>query len=125
MRLDVLVADELVPAFARIVSRRRVQEEGERMVEKLHQILPKQLMVTKIQAHAPERGPAKELLERPFGMPGPLEFLPGHDDRRVPAVHGDDLWTGALGLADQGAQPVLRLLQLPALHVQPSCLRTL
>lgn len=52
VRLDILVAEEEVPAFARIVSRRRVQEEGERMVEKLHEILPKQLQVTKIQAQA-------------------------------------------------------------------------
>lgn len=52
VRLDILVAEEEVPAFARIVSRRRVQEEGERMVEKLHAILPKQLQVTKIQAQA-------------------------------------------------------------------------
>ncbi|KND50653.1 MAG: elongation factor 4 [Parcubacteria bacterium C7867-001] len=52
VRLDILVAEEEVPAFARVVSRRRVQEEGERMVEKLHGILPKQLMVTKIQAQA-------------------------------------------------------------------------
>ena len=50
VRLDVLVAEEPVPAFARVVSRRRVQEEGEKMVEKLHSILPKQLFVTKIQA---------------------------------------------------------------------------
>lgn len=55
VRLDILVAEEEVPAFARIVSRRRVQEEGERMVEKLHQILPKQLQVTKIQAQALNR----------------------------------------------------------------------
>ncbi len=52
VRLDILVADEEVPAFARIISRRRVQEEGERMVEKLHKILPRQLQVTKIQAQA-------------------------------------------------------------------------
>ncbi|MDO8623918.1 MAG: translation elongation factor 4 [bacterium] len=52
VRLDILVADEPVPAFARIISRRRVQEEGEKMVEKLHTILPKQLFVTKIQAKA-------------------------------------------------------------------------
>lgn len=52
VRLDILVAEDEVPAFARIVSRRRVQEEGERMVEKLYQILPKQLQVTKIQARA-------------------------------------------------------------------------
>jgi len=52
VKLDILVAEEEVPAFARIISRRRVQEEGERMVEKLHEILPKQLQVTKIQAQA-------------------------------------------------------------------------
>lgn len=50
VRLDVLVADESVPAFARVVARRRVQEEAEKMVEKLHGLLPKQLFVTKIQA---------------------------------------------------------------------------
>lgn len=52
VRLDILVAEEEVPAFARVVSRRRVQEEGERMVEKLHGILPRQLQITKIQAQA-------------------------------------------------------------------------
>lgn len=52
VRLDVLVAEEAVPAFTRIVARRRVQEEAEKMVEKLHTILPKQLFVTKIQAQA-------------------------------------------------------------------------
>ena len=50
VRLDVLVALEPVPAFARVVARRRVQEEAEKMVEKLHNLLPKQLFVTKIQA---------------------------------------------------------------------------
>ncbi len=52
VRLNILVAEEEVPAFARIIARRRVQEEGERMVEKLAAILPRQLMVTKIQAEA-------------------------------------------------------------------------
>jgi len=41
-----------VPAFARVVARRRVQEEADKMVEKLHGTLPKQLFVTKIQAKA-------------------------------------------------------------------------
>lgn len=50
VRLDILVAEEPVPAFARVVARRRVQEEAEKMVERLHGILPKQLFVTKIQA---------------------------------------------------------------------------
>ena len=52
LKLEVLVAEEPVPAFARVVARRRVQEEAEKMVEKLHAILPKQLFVTKIQARA-------------------------------------------------------------------------
>ena len=52
VRLDVLVAEEPVPAFARVVAARRVQEEAEKMVEKLHAILPKQLFNTKIQARA-------------------------------------------------------------------------
>ncbi|HVX90707.1 MAG TPA: translation elongation factor 4 [Candidatus Paceibacterota bacterium] len=52
VRLDILVADEPVPAFARVVARRRVQEEAEKMVEKLHAILPQQQFVTKIQGEA-------------------------------------------------------------------------
>ncbi|HEY0010701.1 MAG TPA: translation elongation factor 4 [Candidatus Paceibacterota bacterium] len=52
VKLEIFVAEESVPAFARVVSRRRVVEEGERMVEKLHGILPRQQFVTKIQAHA-------------------------------------------------------------------------
>jgi GTP-binding protein LepA len=55
VRLDVLVAEELVPAFARIVARRRVQEEAEKMVERLYALLPRQLFVTKIQARAQGR----------------------------------------------------------------------
>ncbi|HWO07093.1 MAG TPA: translation elongation factor 4 [Candidatus Paceibacterota bacterium] len=50
VRLDVLVAEELMPAFARIVSRRRVQHEAEHLVEKLEELLPKQLFELKIQA---------------------------------------------------------------------------
>ena len=52
VKLEIFVAEEPVPAFARVVARRRVVEDGERMVEKLHDILPKQLFVVKIQAHA-------------------------------------------------------------------------
>ncbi len=55
VRLDVLVADEPVPAFARVIARRRVGEEAEKMVEKLYAILPKQLFTTKIQARAQGR----------------------------------------------------------------------
>lgn len=52
VKLEIFVAEEPVPAFARVIARRRVEEEGERMVEKLQQILPRQMFVVKIQAHA-------------------------------------------------------------------------
>jgi len=52
VRLDILVADEPVPAFARVVSRRRVQEEAESAVERLHKLLPRELFTFKIQAKA-------------------------------------------------------------------------
>lgn len=55
VRLDILVAEEPVPAFARVVARRRIQEEADKMVEKLYATLPKQLFVTKIQARAQGR----------------------------------------------------------------------
>lgn len=55
VRMDLLVAEEPVAAFTRIVARRRVQEEAEKAVEKLHGILPKQLFTTKIQAKAQGR----------------------------------------------------------------------
>ncbi|MBU6321219.1 translation elongation factor 4 [Patescibacteria group bacterium] len=52
VRLDCLVAGEEVPAFAKIVARRRVEIEAEKLVEKLYATLPRQLFVTKIQAQA-------------------------------------------------------------------------
>ncbi len=61
-RLDVLVAEEIVPAFSRVISRRRVEEEGRAAVEKLHAVLPKQLFVVKIQARALGRIIASESL---------------------------------------------------------------
>ena len=51
-RLDILVADELVPAFSRIVARHRVEEEAAAAVEKLYGILPRQMFTTKIQGVA-------------------------------------------------------------------------
>ncbi len=51
-RLDILVADEAIPAFSRVVSRARVEEEALKAVEKLHGILPRQMFVTKIQGKA-------------------------------------------------------------------------
>jgi GTP-binding protein LepA len=52
VRLDVLIAEEVVPAFSRVVARRRVEEDAETVVERLYKALPRQLFVTKIQAKA-------------------------------------------------------------------------
>ncbi len=51
-RLDILVAEESVPAFARVVSKRTVREEAEKDVERLFGILPRQMFTTKIQGKA-------------------------------------------------------------------------
>jgi GTP-binding protein LepA len=50
LRLDMLIADEAVPAFAKVVSRRQLEQEAEESVEKLVKILPRQMFTTKIQA---------------------------------------------------------------------------
>ena len=52
VRLDILIGEEIVPAFTRIVARGKAYEEAEAAVEKLERILPKQLFVTKIQGKA-------------------------------------------------------------------------
>lgn len=49
-RLDVLVAEEPVAAFARIVSTRRAEIEADETVEKLYKALSRQMFVVKIQA---------------------------------------------------------------------------
>jgi len=49
-RMDILVADEVIVAFAKVVSRVRMQEEAEKSVEKLHSVLPRQNFVMKVQA---------------------------------------------------------------------------
>jgi len=51
-RLDILVAEEIVPAFSKVISTRRVKEEAENAVEKLYKILPQELFLVKIQALA-------------------------------------------------------------------------
>ncbi|MEX0910486.1 MAG: translation elongation factor 4, partial [Candidatus Paceibacterota bacterium] len=50
VRLDILVAEEPILAFSRVVARRRVEQEGEQIVDKLKKLLPRQLIVVKIQA---------------------------------------------------------------------------
>ncbi len=51
-RLDILVANEIVPAFSRVVSKKRVEEEAEKTVEKLHSLLPRQMFTLKVQGKA-------------------------------------------------------------------------
>ncbi len=50
-RLDIFVADEIVPAFSRVISRKRAFEEAETAVEKLHGLLPRQQFTTKVQGY--------------------------------------------------------------------------
>lgn len=51
-RLDILVADEVVPAFSRVVSKKRAEEEAGEAVEKLADLLPRQMFTLKIQGRA-------------------------------------------------------------------------
>ncbi|MFA6432482.1 MAG: translation elongation factor 4 [Candidatus Paceibacterota bacterium] len=62
VRMDILVADEPVAAFSRVVSRRRVPEDAAAMVEKLHKVLPRELFTFKVQAKAFGRIIASETL---------------------------------------------------------------
>ena len=62
-RLDILVAGDIIPAFSRVVSRKRVQQEAEKVVKKLQELLPRQLFVTKIQAQAMGRILSSETLK--------------------------------------------------------------
>ena len=50
VRLDVLVAEELIPAFSRVVGERRAEFDARAVVEKLYNTLPRQQFITKIQA---------------------------------------------------------------------------
>ena len=52
VRLDVLLNDEIVPAFSKIVKRSNMEREARSMVDKLKNILPRALFVIKIQAKA-------------------------------------------------------------------------
>ncbi len=51
-RLDILVADEVVPAFSKVISKKRVEEEAENSVNKLEELLPRQMFTLKIQGRA-------------------------------------------------------------------------
>jgi len=52
VRLDVLIAEEVVPAFSRVIGIRRAEIDAKAVVEKLNTTLPRQMFVTKIQAKA-------------------------------------------------------------------------
>jgi len=52
VRLDMLVAEDVVPAFTRVVSKKRVEEEAKKTVERLHGVLPRQMFAVKIQGRA-------------------------------------------------------------------------
>jgi GTP-binding protein LepA len=52
VRLDIIVADEPMAAFCRVVSRRKVEDEAKSQVEKLKDIIPRQQFAFKIQGKA-------------------------------------------------------------------------
>ena len=49
-KLDVLVADEIVPAFSRVVGIMRAETDAKAITEKLYNTLPRQQFVVKVQA---------------------------------------------------------------------------
>lgn len=60
VRIDVFIHGEIEPPFSRIVSEKRLEREARALVEKLKKILPRQLFMYKIQAHARGRILASE-----------------------------------------------------------------
>lgn len=52
VRLDIIVADEPVVAFCRVVSRRRAEEEARDQVERLKKVIPRHQFAFKIQGKA-------------------------------------------------------------------------
>ncbi|HNW71657.1 MAG TPA: translation elongation factor 4 [Candidatus Paceibacterota bacterium] len=52
VRLDILIADEPMVAFCRVISRRRIEEEARSQVERLKKIIPRQQFPFKIQGKA-------------------------------------------------------------------------
>ncbi len=50
VKMDILVAGEIVEAFARIVHKDKVHQEGRAIVKKLKQVIPKQLFAVPLQA---------------------------------------------------------------------------
>ncbi|MEI8249329.1 MAG: GTP-binding protein [Candidatus Taylorbacteria bacterium] len=52
VRMDVIVNEEPVPAFARVVARRRAEQEAVTTVDRLYDIMPRELFSYKIQSVA-------------------------------------------------------------------------
>lgn len=50
LRMDILIGDDVMHAFTRVISKRRMQEEADIFVEKLQTIMPRQMVEMKIQA---------------------------------------------------------------------------
>ena len=50
IRRDILVAEELIPAFSRVVGVMRAETEAKAITEKLYNTMPRQQFATKIQA---------------------------------------------------------------------------
>jgi GTP-binding protein LepA len=52
VKMDVLIGDELISAFSKIISRRRVEREAQETAERLKNLIPRQLISIKIQVQA-------------------------------------------------------------------------
>jgi GTP-binding protein LepA len=65
IKLDVLIADEKIEAFARIVTRKEALSEGKKIVERLKDVIPKQNFAIAIQAAIYGKVIARETI-KPF-----------------------------------------------------------
>ena len=61
-RLDILVAEEVMPSFTKIISKERAYTEAKHIVESIKKHLPRQLFVVKIQARTGGKIIASETL---------------------------------------------------------------
>ncbi len=50
VRLDVLIAGEMVEAFSRVVPKKKAESEGRALVERLKEVVPKQMFTVALQA---------------------------------------------------------------------------
>ncbi len=110
-RLDVLLADEEVPALARVVPVRRLEEEARRLVARLKEVLPRQLFVLKIQARALGRIVASERL------PALRKDVTGH-------LYGGDV-TRKRKLLEKQKKGKKRLLQHARVRIPPEVMHAL